>query len=258
MEREILELTAYFIVYSFLGWVLESVVKTVISKKFVNSGFLIGPFCPIYGFGAIIMYLFLEQVSGKPILTFILGFVVLSVWEYLVGAYLEKVFNTKYWDYSENKYNIRGRVCLKNSLFWGFLSVVFIDFIHPQIASQIERLDFNVLKWTVIAIVVYLIIDMIISTISIISIKDQLAKVQLLNESIKDKLEIIKQKGKGLKDIELQETIEALNKQRTRIILKTYRNVHRLKRAFPTMRSEIINAFLKERKELIKTDKKWR
>lgn len=135
-QIEIIKLIAYFILYSFCGWVMESVLKTYLQKKPVNSGFLYGPFCPIYGFGAIIMFLFLEGLKDKPVLLFIVAFFVLSIWEYIVGWLLEKIFKAKYWDYSENKFNIKGRVCLMNSLFWGFLGVVFIriysSFCYPK------------------------------------------------------------------------------------------------------------------------------
>ena len=125
MDIDIIKILTYFIIYSFLGWLLESVFKTILEKKIVNSGFLHGPFCPIYGIGAIIMYLGLNNFSKYPILVFILGFLILSIWEYIVGWGLEKLFNTKYWDYSKNKFNIKGRVCLMNSLFWGVLGMIF-------------------------------------------------------------------------------------------------------------------------------------
>lgn len=74
----------YFIIYSFLGWILESVYKSLYEKKMINSGFLAGPFCPIYGYGALIMYLFLDRFENSYLLLFIVAFIVLSVWEYIV------------------------------------------------------------------------------------------------------------------------------------------------------------------------------
>ena len=89
MDIDIIKILTYFIIYSFLGWLLESAFKTILEKKIVNSGFLHGPFCPIYGIGAIIMYLGLNNFSEYPILVFILGFLILSIWEYIVGWGLE-------------------------------------------------------------------------------------------------------------------------------------------------------------------------
>ena len=131
----ILYFITYLILYSFAGWVLESVCKTIEQKKFVNSGFLHGPFCPIYGFGALIMLLCLNYLKESPIILFITAFFILSIWEYLVGVFLEKTFKTKYWDYSDHKFNFQGRICLTNSLAWGFLGIGFIEFINPFVFS---------------------------------------------------------------------------------------------------------------------------
>ena len=121
MNFQIFELLTYFIIYSFAGWVMESIFRSICEKKFINTGFLKGPFCPIYGIGAIIIYVFLSGFKDNIFLLFLMGFIVLSIWEYIVGVLLEKVFNTKYWDYSDHKFNFQGRVCLTNSIYWGFL-----------------------------------------------------------------------------------------------------------------------------------------
>ena len=101
MGAKIFEILTYFIIYSFLGWIMESIVRSVSEKKIIITGFLKGPVCPIYGIGAIIMLLFLERYQNKAILLFFIAIIVLTTWEYLVGVLLEKIFLTKYWDYSE-------------------------------------------------------------------------------------------------------------------------------------------------------------
>ena len=131
MEYSFLEIIIYFITYSFLGWVMESIFRSISEKKIINTGFLKGPFCPIYGVGAIIMLLFLKKFADNLAVLFIVSVVVLTIWEYLVGVLLEKLFHTKYWDYSKNKFNFQGRICLMNSIFWGVLGVVFVKYIHP-------------------------------------------------------------------------------------------------------------------------------
>ena len=135
MKEEILTFLTYFIVYSFLGWILESTFRSIIERKLINTGFLIGPLCPIYGFGACIMFLFLEGLSNNIILSFLVSFVLLTLWEYVVGVMLEKMFHTKFWDYSNHKVNFQGRICLINSIYWGILGVVFIKIIHPLVQS---------------------------------------------------------------------------------------------------------------------------
>ena len=141
MEQKLFELLTYFIVYSFLGWIMESIVRSIAEKKIINTGFLIGPICPIYGIGAIIITSFLSQFQNNLILLFIIAIVVLTTWEYLVGIILEKMFNTKYWDYSDQKFNFQGRICLVNSICWGVLAVVFIKYIHPSVQQIISRID---------------------------------------------------------------------------------------------------------------------
>ena len=122
----------YFIIYSFLGWCLESIYKTIILRKLTNSGFLYGPFCPMYGIGAVIMIM-AGKISNNMFVIFLMALVIFTVWEYLVAIVLEKLFKTKYWDYSELKFNFQGRICLKNSIYWGILGVGLIYIIHPAI-----------------------------------------------------------------------------------------------------------------------------
>ena len=132
MGDELFKLLTYFIIYSFLGWVMESTFRSVLEKKIINTGFLIGPLCPIYGIGACIMFLFLDKFYDNVLILFLVSIVSLTLWEYIVGVLLEKVFNTKYWDYSNQKFNFQGRICLFNSLCWGVLGVIFIKYIQHQ------------------------------------------------------------------------------------------------------------------------------
>lgn len=141
MNINLLELLTYFILYSFLGWVMESVFRSICERKLINTGFLRGPFCPIYGIGATIMFLFLEGFENKPILLFFISIIVLTVWEYVVGVFLETAFHTKYWDYSDHKINFQGRICLTNSIFWGLLGILFVKYLHPFIQKIMEQID---------------------------------------------------------------------------------------------------------------------
>ncbi|MBR3162493.1 MAG: hypothetical protein IKF17_00110 [Clostridia bacterium] len=246
-----INLLTYFLIYSFLGWCIESVFKSFCEKKLVNSGFLYGPFCPIYGYGAIIMYIFLDDVRSKPFITFCLGFVVLSIWEYAVGVFLEKVFHRKYWDYSKNKFNLQGRVCLLNSIFWGVLGVLFIDIIHPFVTSLLSNISYTTIIYCDICLVVAIAIDTIVSISNNFSIATQLKRVEELNNSIKEKIEEIKNKGKNVEK-SLQDTLEELKNKRAKIIRKSYRQIVRLKRAFPSLKSEEFTKFLSDKKDFFK------
>ena len=168
MGAKIFEILTYFIIYSFLGWIMESIVRSVSEKKIINTGFLKGPVCPIYGIGAIIMLLFLERYQNKPILLFFIAIIVLTTWEYLVGVLLEKIFHTKYWDYSEQKFNFQGRISLAYSIAWGIIGTIFVEKIHPFLKKQLEKLTIKIPhKVQVILLNVFLVIILIDFVMSI-------------------------------------------------------------------------------------------
>ena len=264
MDINIFKLLLYFIIYSFFGWILESVFKTIVSKKMVNSGFLHGPFCPIYGIGAIIMYLGLSTFKNYPVLVFILGFLILSIWEYIVGWGLEKAFNTKYWDYSKNKFNIKGRVCLMNSIFWGVLGIIFIYIIHPFIEEKITYIPPGILLYIIIIAYAYLSIDAITSIIKVKNITIKVEKIHEIGETIKEKLEKLeklKELGEDIKQNNidtLQKAIDDLKLKQNKLKIKLYRHIYRLKNAFPSMKSDIITGILKEKVKILKRNKKQR
>lgn len=256
MVEKIFELLTYFIIYSFMGWTIESIYKSIFQKEFVNSGFLHGPFCPIYGIGALIMFLFLQDYKGNPVLIFCLGFVVLSTWEYIVGVFLEKVFKTKYWDYSNYKLNLQGRVCLLNSIFWGILGIIFINFIHPFIQSKLALVDKKIIIILDIIISIYLIIDAIISSIKVMNIESKLQKIEELNDKIKEKIEEIKNlqdKSEGKE--KLQSLLNELKDRREKKKRKLYLYAHRIKKAFPSIDSEKMTKIASEKVEKIKKEK---
>lgn len=257
---KILPFLTYFLIYSFLGWVLESVCKTFWEKKFVNSGFLHGPFCPIYGMGAIMMILFLSNFKNNVFFLFLMAFIVLSIWEYLVGVLLEKLFHTKYWDYSNNRFNFQGRVCLLNSFYWGVLGVVFIYFIHPFVQNRILELPQNILLYINILLYAYLIVDVIASTIKVKQIDVKIRRVKEIGENIKEKLEELKQLGEEqakqhINKESLQEIIEDLKAKQNQLVKKLYKQTLRLKKAFPTMKSESISEFLNQKLEFAKEER---
>ena len=260
MEINFLNILTYFILYSFLGWVLESVFKTILQKKPVNSGFLNGPFCPIYGIGAIIMFVFLKGFKDNSILLFFIAFLILSIWEYIVGFLLEKIFKTKYWDYSDRKINIHGRVCLMNSIFWGILGVVYINYINPFMVQLLSLIDTKIVLYLDIILSVGLIIDCIISIISIVEIDSALKYIDELNYEIKSKLDEIKiitktiDKSKG----SVQSIIDELNKEKDKFVERLYKRIDRLKTAFPTMKSEKITEILNYKLEFRNKSKKMK
>lgn len=246
---QILRLLLYFIIYSFFGWVLESVFKSIIQRKPVNSGFLYGPICPIYGFGAIIMLLFLNTFKDNIIILFIAGFIVLSIWEYIVGVILEKKFNTKYWDYSGNFMNIKGRVCLLNSTFWGVLGVLFTIYIHPFIEKYIFILNKESLIYIDIILGIAIITDCIITTVKLKTLNSTIENIKDIGETIKEKLKELKNtKSDAIEKIkDIEKIIEDLKLKQEVLKFKIYRRVIRLKKAFPTIKSDNMALILNQK-----------
>ena len=123
----------WFIIYSFFGWVWETCYVSIKTGKYVNRGFINGPFCTIYGCGAVSVYLILRPVSDNLLFLFVGGIVVATVLEYLTAVLMESIFHTSWWDYSDKKFNFQGRICLGASLGWGFFTVMLFKVLHPVV-----------------------------------------------------------------------------------------------------------------------------
>ena len=121
----------FFAFYSFAGWCVEVLYYFKNEHKFVNRGFLYGPFCPIYGCGAVSLVVFLDNYKNNVFVLFFLAVLLTSILEYFTGFILEKTFKTKWWDYTDDPFNIHGRVCLLYSLMWGAGEVIIIRIVHP-------------------------------------------------------------------------------------------------------------------------------
>lgn len=252
MENEIIKIITYFFLYSFLGWAMESLYISVLQRKIINTGFLHGTFCPIYGFGAVVLYVLLINLKGNIIAIFCTGFLVLSLWEYFVGFLLEKLFKTKYWDYSKNKFNINGRVCLLNSIYWGLLSVFFIEIWNPIVEIQIQKIPQYLLLYIDSVLIIYIIADMVSSSIKIINLPKRVDRIKSLRASVKEKLEELKKATTEKQKVALQNVIDELKLKQKINKMKVERQVSKLKKAFPTIQSEFIKDYLKMRVKEIK------
>lgn len=174
-----------FLVYSFLGWCVESIYCFIIDKKFVNRGFLIGPCLPIYGFGCIIIVTVLNVFRDNPILLFIMATLICSVLEYITSYIMEKIFKTRWWDYSQMKFNLYGRICLRNMLFFGVLALLMSYLVNPFVLDLLSKINVTLLKIFVSIFFVLFVIDIIISSKIIYNIKG------LNTSAIKDQTEEI-------------------------------------------------------------------
>ena len=140
LGHSIQELFLYFLFYSFLGWLMETCYCSLHERRLVPRGFLYGPICPIYGCGVLLMILFFTPLKGNLLLFYVVAVIVMTSWEYFVAWLLEVTTHVKYWDYSNSRFNLKGRVCLWVALVWGVLSYVVIFWIHPAVERLYLRI----------------------------------------------------------------------------------------------------------------------
>lgn len=164
-----------FIIYSVTGWIIEVIATYPDTKCFVNRGFLIGPYCPIYGNCAIVMILLLHNIKD-PILLFILSIIICSVGEYVTSYLMEKLFHARWWDYTKNKFNLNGRICLVNSLAFGVLGFLLIKFVNPFVVGLITKLSPTIMNILFYTILILFLIDNVISFKVIFKIKNMSVK----------------------------------------------------------------------------------
>jgi len=151
----LLILSKYFlwlITYSFQGWVYESAICSIDERSFVNRGFLNGPVCPVYGFGALASIFILDQRTDNIIILFFVGMLLTCTLEYITALLFEKLFHAKWWDYSHNRFNFQGRVCLLGAVVFGILSVLLIKYIHPFVRDLTNQLP----DWSLIVSAIFI------------------------------------------------------------------------------------------------------
>ncbi len=173
-----------FVAYSFLGWVCETIWCSVGKRKFVNRGFLKGPWCPIYGFGGMIGIIATNPIKHNPVLVFLVVMVTCSVLEYFTGWLMETLFKATWWDYSKRKFQIKGRVCLGNAILFGLLGLATVYFIHPFTLSIINKLSLKV-QWGLSALfLIIFFIDFIYSLSVVTNLTEKLENLRLAIEEL--------------------------------------------------------------------------
>ena len=226
MEYSIATYFLYFIIISICGWIMEVTLQLIQKHKFADRGFLIGPYCPIYGCGGLLITLCLTGLEEHPVALFSMAILICGILEYATSYIMEKLFHARWWDYSENKYNINGRVCLETIIPFGILGLILIYLVNPFIFDNLSKVPENILNIIAIAVLVLFIADNLVSLKVISNVRSATTKFD--KENPKDNTEEISQKVKEfLKDKSI------LNR--------------RLVNAFPKL-----TAILKEKSEIIK------
>ena len=205
---------ALFFIYSFAGWLMESMLETIRKKKFINRGFLIGPYCPIYGAGVLLITILLAKYNDDILITFFMSLIICGMLEYATSYIMEKIFKARWWDYSYRKFNINGRICLETLIPFG-IAGTFITFVaNPFLLDYINMIPIVILNIFSILFSIIFIIDVIVSFKIIFNLKE-------MSREFKDN------------------TIEISSKVK-KIIKTRYRLYRRLVHAFPRIQDTVL------------------
>ena len=174
----------FFIIYCVCGWIWESSFCSIKAKKWINRGFLMGPYIPIYGCGALVVYLTLYPLKEDLWLVYMGGVVFPTILEFLTSWIMEKLFAATWWDYSNEKFNIQGRICLKVSLFWGFFSVIMVEILHPIVLALIDKLPRTAGQVLGGLFIVVFSADFVNTVVATLDVKKTLEKMENIREDI--------------------------------------------------------------------------
>ena len=134
------EVVMWFLTYSTMGWLVESIYMSFCNHKITNRGFAKGPFCPIYGFGALTVFFVLRPYSDNSILLFFLGSFLATTLEFLTALVMKRIFGEIWWDYHEKPFNYRGIICLESSIAWGFYTLFLFMFLQNIVAAFVAMI----------------------------------------------------------------------------------------------------------------------
>ncbi len=230
MEKLILEMLYLFLVYSFLGWVLEVIYHVIEEGKFINRGFLIGPYCPIYGFGMFLILYLLTPYLDSPLLLFLTSILIATIIELIGGFLLEYFFQKKWWDYTGMVLNYKGYICLKFSILWGLGALISIKFLHPMVMTIYKITPKLFIILFIIIFSLMMIIDFVITLIDIIGIDEKLKELDEIEKNIQ---KVSDNMGEKITDRVLK-----YQEKKKELIDKFNKRYGRILNAFPSMKSK--------------------
>lgn len=208
-----------FIIYSFLGWLVEVINCSIVEKKLVNRGFLISPICPIYGCGALLITLVLNNYKDDWFVVFCMAVILCGLLEYFTSWLMEKIFHARWWDYSKNKFNINGRICLETMIPFGILGLVIIYILNPFFYNILNLIPTNIANIISIILLIILIVDTIVSFNVISKVTNTVKKVTQENkkddtyEITAKAREILKSNWKGKRILDAFPDLETIKEK---------------------------------------------
>lgn len=174
----------FFYFYCFFGWVFESTFVSVKSRRFVNRGFMRGPFLPIYGSGAIMMLLVSMPFQDNIFLTYIAGCIGATILELVTGIAMESLFKVRYWDYSNQRFNYKGHICLSSTIAWGFLTILMTGFVHRGVEKVVFAIPSIVVSVVTIIVTEYIVVDFTLSFKAAMDLRDILIGLEKAKEEM--------------------------------------------------------------------------
>lgn len=176
----------YFFIYAIIGWMLEVSFHVITQGKFINRGFLSGPYCPIYGFGALGVILALNKVDEVNKFTlFFASMIIATLLELITGFLLEKIFHKRWWDYSNNKFNLGGYICAEFSLLWGAVCFILYEAVHPLVVKLVGIIPYKILLFINIGLSLLFIVDFISTVITLLGLNQKFKTLSSQSQDIK-------------------------------------------------------------------------
>ena len=206
----------FFFIYSFIGWVWESCYVSVRKRRWVNRGFMHGPMLPLYGSGAIVVLVSTIGVRENAALIFLLGMMAATVLEYFTGAAMERLFHVRYWDYSNQKLNLHGYICVTSSLCWGFFSVLLVRVVHVPVETAVLRIPLTVSEGAAIVLSVAAAVGLTQSFNEAMDLKRILSQLEESREQIRKLQEKLKVAAEDAKEDYLRYSEERSRKRLSR------------------------------------------
>ncbi|MFA6706475.1 MAG: putative ABC transporter permease [Sphaerochaetaceae bacterium] len=182
-------LVVYMFAYSVIGYVCETAYCSFGKKRFVDRGFLQGPYLPVYGLGALAVITLLDSIAHRPVLVFVLGALICSIVEFVTGWLLQIIFHARLWDYSKHRFNLYGRVCLLNTTLFGLLALIAVTFIHPALRAILQNVSEQVLGYAAAGILIVFSIDTSISVHKMVSFNTLLSRAKQLKSEMEERID---------------------------------------------------------------------
>lgn len=236
-----------FFIFSAIGWAIECTYRSLGERKIINSGFLYGPMCPIYGTGCLVFELILvplsQPIEKRVIPVLLLGMVLADIVEYATSYIMEKLFNARWWDYSNNFLNLHGRICFKHTCYWGLFSFLFVYLISPMYDFVIGFIPQDIRNIAVGVVFAIFLVDLFLTVKATMDIHRLMKKIDSLKAGVNEYYDILKLAAESIKDAtentyldkkeelinqfrDIKESIEALNEKGSQTYSKATKRLY--------------------------------